>query len=192
MTTAEIAALEPTLTVGMVRRWARDVGIKFSSSSIARKQAHSSSRRPADYTMDEAQEILAWGLGTGPARLILGLPVRAQKPALDPAPAPRSGSIEPAPDTYMKDHTDVHPVHEPDPSLRTAVSRIVVAYGLPRGDIPGAWRKHYRVYEQVYWPVQEPAKIAGRSVLDQIEAQGGMLNLLLLASGLFGGHIKAA
>ncbi len=192
MTTVQIAALDPTLSVGMVGRGARGLSVTDQVPSLRVKRAYGSSRHPADYSQDEVKAILDWGLGSTVAKLILAAAEsKAPKPAPEPTFTPRPGSLESAWEAYMKDQP-VRPVHEPNPSLRTAVSRIVVAYGLPRGDVPGAWRKLYHVYEQVYFPILEPAKRSGRTIIDQVEYQGGMLNLLLLASGLFGGHIKAA
>lgn len=181
MTTADIAALDPRrLSVGMVRRWARDLAINDPDSAIAEKLTHSSSHRPASYARDEVKDILEYGLGPMAAEAVLKQAKKtAEQPKAPEKPKPQELNAT-APDQVKS-------------PVRDAIRRIVTFYGMAHGDVQGSWVRLYDTYERIYHTnTRAMAQVAGLNTINYIESMGGLLDLLFLASCLFGGIIKAA
>ncbi len=221
MTTADLGALGGASTQA-IRRWIRDISIMHPDSTIAEKRAHGSSHRPADYSRGEVKTILSYGLGTMRADVLLRqipLPCKeGSKPdtGMDSAAgahidlqdsipqemlsrilcalATVAQSIEPSPRSHDAYPAQEHIHENPPKTLRDAVRRIVTEYGYRHGHAyQAAWKKLYRAYEAVRARnVRSEAKGKGLETLDYIEQSGDMGYLVILAAGLFGGHIKAA
>jgi len=184
MTTKEIAE-----AVGRaektVRTWAAKAAAK--SAEAAAKSAEATPSHPADWTLEEACDIIEIGLGKNAASLFREN-ARKSAPSTDDRIARLEGLVEklvlaliPAASTGKQLALPAVPL-----ATRDELRRIVNKAGQASGDFRGAWQTLYQeIYYRLHRNVRECAKNRGIDTMDYLEEEGLLPDAVAIAREIF-------
>lgn len=201
MTTKEIAKAigRPLKTV---QTWTKLTSAKMAS--ISAKMAAGSSARPADYDLDETLAIIETGLGKNAADVFrMAARQNALQPRQNDEVITKSDLAEFGRSIVSETIKQLLPfiqgnaaqpvavkqtlaIEAPQMDLRSQLRQIMNQAARESGDYPGVWNTLYtEIFYRLHFNVRERAKNAGVEKLDVLEAEGHLMNAILIAREIF-------